>query len=71
MYNDRISLLSFLFLALVVSPPEARPVVANRLLLRESWAIQSSAEVQETGAAISTPGFKAATGIGPRSRPLF
>jgi exo-1,4-beta-D-glucosaminidase len=59
MCNDRISLLSFLFLALVVSPPEATPAVANRLLLRESWAIQSSAEVHETGAAISTPGFKA------------
>jgi len=59
MCNDRISLLSFLLLALVVSPPEATPAAANGLLLRESWAIQSSAEVHETGAAISTPGFKA------------
>jgi len=59
MCNDRISLLSFLFLALVASPPEATPAAANGLLLRESWAIQSSAEVHETGAAISTPGFKA------------
>ncbi len=29
------------------------------MLLREGWAIQSSADVHETGGAISTPGFKA------------
>jgi exo-1,4-beta-D-glucosaminidase len=29
------------------------------MLLRENWAIQSSDEVHATGAAISTPGFKA------------
>jgi exo-1,4-beta-D-glucosaminidase len=32
---------------------------ASGILLRENWAIQSSDEVRETGAAISTPGFKA------------
>ena len=29
------------------------------MLLRQGWAIQASSDVQETGAAISTPGFKA------------
>ena len=29
------------------------------MLLRQGWAIQVSSDVQETGAAISTPGFKA------------
>ncbi len=29
------------------------------MLLRQGWAIQSSADVHETGEAISTPGFKA------------
>jgi len=32
---------------------------ASAMLLRENWAIQSSDEVRDTGAAISTPGFQA------------
>jgi len=39
------------------SPPEVGG--APNMLLRENWAIQSSDEVHATGAAISTPGFKA------------
>ncbi len=58
MYNHRISFVSFLLLALVTSALEAAPAEANELLLREGWTIQSSAEVHETGAAISMPGFK-------------
>ncbi|HTS61185.1 MAG TPA: glycoside hydrolase family 2 protein [Candidatus Acidoferrales bacterium] len=30
----------------------------SKLLLRQGWAIQSSAEVRETGAALSAPGFR-------------
>ncbi len=39
----------------LANPPEE--TVAS-MFLRESWAIQSSADVHETGDAISTPGFK-------------
>ncbi len=41
-------------IALANSPEES----GSSLLLREGWAIQSSANVRETGDAISTPGFK-------------
>jgi exo-1,4-beta-D-glucosaminidase len=58
MYHHRISFVSSFLLALAAFVPEAAPAVANELLLRESWTIQSSAEVHETGAAISTLGFK-------------
>jgi exo-1,4-beta-D-glucosaminidase len=37
----------------------AEPGAESQMLLREGWAIQSSADVHEDGAAISTPGFKA------------
>lgn len=37
----------------------AEPGAESQMLLREGWAIQSSADVHEGGAAISTPGFKA------------
>src|ERR1035441_4772547 len=30
----------------------------SKMLLRQNWAIQSSAEVHESGAALSTPGFR-------------
>ena len=52
----------FLFICLMSSaiaranPPEG---AGSSMLLRQSWAIQSSADVHETGDAISTPGFKA------------
>src|SRR5271165_5364111 len=52
----------FLFVCLMASAiaransPEG---TGSSLLLREGWAIQSSADVHETGDAISTPGFKA------------
>jgi exo-1,4-beta-D-glucosaminidase len=59
MHNYRISFLFFLLLALVASALEATAAEANKLLLRENWAIQSSADAHDTGAAISTPGFKA------------
>jgi exo-1,4-beta-D-glucosaminidase len=57
MYNGRISFQSLLLLALVAFALEATPAMANSLLLRENWAIQSSADVCETGSAISTVGF--------------
>ena len=38
------------------TPPEPN---AGKLTLHEGWAIQSSVDVRETGAAISAPGFKA------------
>jgi len=59
----RISFLLVLMLSFVASalgaasPPDAGAI--PEILLRENWAIQSSAEVRETGVAISTPGFKA------------
>lgn len=39
----------------LAGPPEES---GSSLLLREGWAIQSSAKVRETGEVISTPGFK-------------
>src|ERR1017187_10704151 len=30
----------------------------SKMLLRQNWAIQSSAEVHESGVALSTPGFR-------------
>ena len=38
------------------APPESAGSAV--MLLRQGWSIQASADVHETGAAISTPGFK-------------
>jgi exo-1,4-beta-D-glucosaminidase len=57
MYNDRLSFQSFLLLALVAFALEATPAMANSLLLRENWAIQSSVRVPEQGNAVSKNGF--------------
>jgi exo-1,4-beta-D-glucosaminidase len=61
MNASRISLLLAFILSLVASVPRAiaAPDAAPQMLLDENWAIQSSADVHETGAAISTPGYKA------------
>jgi exo-1,4-beta-D-glucosaminidase len=45
------------FASVVATPPEGAGSPA--MLLRQDWAIQASSDVHETGAAISTPGFKA------------
>jgi len=55
--SDFIRLL--FLLALTASAPDASAAGEHELQLRENWAIQSSGEVPETGAAVSTPGFKA------------
>src|ERR1035441_10752315 len=38
------------------APPEAS--ATPKILLRENWAIQSSADVRAAGAAVSAPGFQ-------------
>ncbi len=56
--NSSIVLLFTCLMAPAISrstPPESSPA----MLLRQGWAIQASPDVHETGAAISTPGFKA------------
>ncbi len=61
MANFRASSVLFLVLILVgpalrgASPQESG--AAPEMLLREGWAIQSSAEVHDTGPAVSTPGY--------------
>jgi exo-1,4-beta-D-glucosaminidase len=57
MYNGRISFQSLLLLALVAFALEATPAMANSLLLRENWAIQSSVRVPEQGNAVSKNDF--------------
>jgi exo-1,4-beta-D-glucosaminidase len=56
------SSLHFLIINLVVSAVVAaaprEPAGSPRILLRDGWAIQSSSAVPETGANVSTPGFK-------------
>ena len=58
----RMSSLLFLVTNLAASTllaAAAEPGAESQMLLRKGWAIQSSADVHEDGAAISTPGFKA------------
>ena len=61
MSRSQTSSISFLVACLTASAvagaTEGRGSPA--MLLRQGWAIQVSSDVQETGAAISTPGFKA------------
>ena len=53
----------FLVIACVIAVAIARPAQRegpnSSMLLRQGWTIQSSADVHETGAAISTPAVKA------------
>jgi exo-1,4-beta-D-glucosaminidase len=47
----------FLFSVDPSSAPSGRERRADKLVLRESWNLQSSAKVQADGATVSTPGF--------------
>src|SRR5271166_3370895 len=51
-------LIPFFSLAVATAQPSFQPAPASTLPLREGWALQSSAKVTATGAAISSAAFK-------------
>jgi exo-1,4-beta-D-glucosaminidase len=60
MYMLRNSFLIFVVATLLLMPAAARPAGTSppHVTLNQGWAIQSSVDVRENGAAISTVGFK-------------
>jgi len=58
MVGFRVSAVVLLVISVVAAAAAAEGSAASRMLLRQDWAVQSSADVRESGAVLSSPAFK-------------